>query len=188
MMKLPMKSMTVSSVKRPKTTSTDVSSSGGGGVASSNAHRTTPSSAVIGMGIASVTHQTTTKAKIAGQPVLVPVQIERDQEHDREHDRAEEQAYGPAPALEALLGRRQHSLLLVEGAVGLAPSYVLDFLALLLGQRFAVVGAPLIPRLGAHVRSDTRFGPDLYGLGVNLRLRRWLRDGAAEIGDLVVAD
>jgi hypothetical protein len=65
MMKLPMKSITVSSVNSANTTSTDVSSSGGGGVASSRAQRTTPTSAVIGMGIASVTHQTTTKARIA---------------------------------------------------------------------------------------------------------------------------
>ena len=65
MMKLPMNSITVSSVNRPKTTSTELSPSGGGGVASSSAHRTTPSSAVIGIGIASVTHQTTTKARIA---------------------------------------------------------------------------------------------------------------------------
>ena len=64
-MKLPMNSITVSSVNSANTTSTDESSSGGGGVASSSAHRTTASSAVMGIGIASVTHQTTVKARIA---------------------------------------------------------------------------------------------------------------------------
>ena len=65
MMKLPMNRKTVSSVKRLKTTSTLLSPSGGGGVASSSAQSVTPRSAVIGIGIASVTHQTITKARIA---------------------------------------------------------------------------------------------------------------------------
>ena len=65
MMKLPMNRKIVSSVKRLKTTSTLLSPSSGGGVASSSAQSVTPSRAVTGMGIASVTHQTITKARIA---------------------------------------------------------------------------------------------------------------------------
>ncbi len=72
MMKLPMNSITVSSVNRPNTTSTAVSSSGGGGVASSSAQSATASSAVTGIGIASVTHQTTTKARIAASRCWLP--------------------------------------------------------------------------------------------------------------------
>jgi hypothetical protein len=65
MMKLPMNRKIVSSVNIEKTTSTLLSPSGGGGVASSSAQSVTPSSAVMGIGIASVTHQTTTKLRIA---------------------------------------------------------------------------------------------------------------------------
>jgi hypothetical protein len=72
MMKLPMNRKIVSSVKRPKTTSTALSPSGGGGVASSSAHSTTPSSAVTGIGTASVSHQTITKARIAASRCWLP--------------------------------------------------------------------------------------------------------------------
>jgi hypothetical protein len=65
MMKLPMNRKIVSSVNIEKTTSTLLSPSGGGGVASRRAHSVTPRRAVIGIGIASVTHQTTTKVRIA---------------------------------------------------------------------------------------------------------------------------
>ena len=65
MMKLPMKRKTVSSEKAAKTTSVAASPSGGGGVASSSATSATPRSAVTGIGIASVIHQTTTKTRMA---------------------------------------------------------------------------------------------------------------------------
>ena len=72
MMKLPMNRKIVSSVNSAKTTSTLLSSSGGGGVASSSAHSVTPSRAVTGIGIASVTHQTTTKARMARRRCWLP--------------------------------------------------------------------------------------------------------------------
>ncbi len=56
---------TVSSANVPKTMSVAASSSVGGGVASSSATSATPTSAVTGIGIASVTHQATTSARIA---------------------------------------------------------------------------------------------------------------------------
>jgi hypothetical protein len=65
MMKLPMKRKIVSSEKAPKATSVAASPSSGGGVASSSATSATPTSAVIGIGIASVIHQATTSARIA---------------------------------------------------------------------------------------------------------------------------
>jgi hypothetical protein len=72
MMKLPMNRKMVSSVKRPNTTSTELSPSGGGGVASRSAHSTTPSIAVTGIGIASVSHQTITKARMAASRCWFP--------------------------------------------------------------------------------------------------------------------
>jgi hypothetical protein len=54
------------------------------------------------------------------EPVLVPVEVERDDQHYREHDRPEEQPDGSAASLEALLRLRQSSFLLVERAVGAA--------------------------------------------------------------------
>ena len=103
-MKLPMNSITVSSVNSANTTSTDESSSGGGGVASSSAHRTTASSAVIGNRYRLGYPPDHGEGQDRQEPVLVSVQIERDQQHHCQDDRPEEQAYRAALALEALLG------------------------------------------------------------------------------------
>ena len=67
MMNAPMKRKTVESVNRPKTTSADVSPSSGGGVASSTTHSATPRSAAIGIGMASVSHQVITSARMAAR-------------------------------------------------------------------------------------------------------------------------
>jgi hypothetical protein len=56
------------------------------------------------------------------EPVLVRLEVERDQQDEREQERPEEQADCPPPALEALLGGGEPSGLglLVERAVGTA--------------------------------------------------------------------
>jgi hypothetical protein len=84
--------------------------------------------------------------------MLVPVQVEGDEQHDRQHDRSQEQADGPPPALEALLGRGEPALLLVERLVGPPAADLAAAVGAFALFAFARVGRHVLPLV-----SDARY-------------------------------
>ena len=95
---------TVSSAKVPKTTSVAASPSAGGGVASSRATSATPTSAGGRNRDRLGDPPGDDEREDGGEPVLIGLEVERDQQDEREQQRPDEQTHRPPSALEALLG------------------------------------------------------------------------------------